>query len=176
MKLSWAVCAVPPLLFYASGGGAEAQPSIAQPVVPGSQAAAGVVGLGPTFTPFSGTNPMPVTTQTPAATTVAVSATGTTAATAVSIVSPTVGLPWLCGFSIRANATGAATVNATVTFLAAGTLNFTQWVAPLASGIGVVEEQFNPCLPGTNGLNINITSGAAGSGGVTSVSAWGYQR
>jgi hypothetical protein len=57
-----------------------------------------------------------------------------------------------------------------------GTLNFTQWTAPLASGVGITEMIFTPCVPGS-GANTAIvaTSAAAGSGGVVSVTAWGYQ-
>lgn len=104
------------------------------------------------------------------------SATGTTAATTATLAAGTTTTTYICGFTIRALATGAANGNATVTGTKTGTLNFTQWVAPLASGIGVVEERFTPCIP-ASGVNqaIAVISIAAGSGGITSVSAWGYQ-
>lgn len=103
------------------------------------------------------------------------SATGTTAATAATLTAPTGHTMYICGFSIRANATGATTNNATVAGTISGTLNFTQWTAPLASGLGVTEELFSPCVPASAvSTNIVVTSGAPGSGGVVSTSAWGY--
>jgi hypothetical protein len=55
-------------------------------------------------------------------------------------------------------------------------LNFTQWVAPNASGLGVAEMIFTPCVAasGTNQA-IATVSAAAGTGGVVSVTSWGYQ-
>lgn len=103
-------------------------------------------------------------------------ATGTTGATTATLAGASSVTTYLCGFSIRANATAAATNNATVTGVITATLNFTQWTAPLASGIGVTEEIFSPCIPasGTN-QSIAVISGAPGSGGVVSVTAWGYK-
>ena len=72
------------------------------------------------------------------------SATGTTGATTATLAAGTTTTTYICGLSIRANATGAATGNATVTGTKTGTLNFTQFTAPLASGLGTVEEQFAP--------------------------------
>jgi hypothetical protein len=104
------------------------------------------------------------------------SATGTTAATTATLAAGTTTTTYLCGFAIRANATAAATGNATVTGTKTGTLNFTQWTAPLASGIGLVEETFGPCVPASAvNTGIAVISAAPGSGGVVSVSAWGYQ-
>lgn len=107
---------------------------------------------------------------------VTISATGTTAATTATIPAVSGKLAYLCGFSIRANATAAATGNATVTGLVTGTLNFTQWTAPLASGVGVVEPNLGAiCVP-ASALNVAIAviSGAPGTGGVVSVTAWGF--
>lgn len=103
------------------------------------------------------------------------SATGTTGATTATLTNVTGHTTYICGFSIRANATAAATNNATVTGTITGTLNFTQWTAPLASGIGVTEEIFGPCVPASAvSTSIAVVSGAPGSGGVVSVTAWGY--
>lgn len=110
------------------------------------------------------------------ATPVTASAVGTTAATTAEIPAVAGKRGFLCGFSIRANATGAATGNATVTGLVTGTLNFTQFTAPLASGIGIVEPNFGAaCIP-SSAVNtaIDVVSAVPGSGGVVSVSAWGY--
>jgi len=105
---------------------------------------------------------------------VTASATGTTTAITATLTGAANQNTYLCGFSIRANATGAATGNAAVTGTV-NTMNFTQFTAPLASGIGVVEEQFNPCIPSSAiNTNIVVTTAAPGSGGAVSVSAWGY--
>jgi hypothetical protein len=106
------------------------------------------------------------------------SATGTTAATTATLAAIPGRTTYLCGLSIRANATAAATGNATVTGTITGTLNFTQWTAPLASGLGITEPSIGSfCIPasGTNQA-IAVVSAAPGSGGVVSVSAWGYQQ
>jgi hypothetical protein len=104
-------------------------------------------------------------------------ATGTTAATTATLAASGSGLKtYICGFSIRANATAAVTNNATLTGVVTATMNFTQWTAPLASGLGVTEMVFSPCIPSSaTNTAINVVSGAPGSGGVVSVSAWGYQ-
>lgn len=103
-------------------------------------------------------------------------ATGTTGATTATLAGASSVTTYLCGFSIRANATAAATGNATVTGVITATLNFTQWTAPNASGIGVTEMVFNPCIPasGTN-QSVAVVSAAPGTGGVVSVTAWGYK-
>lgn len=105
------------------------------------------------------------------------SATGTIGATTATLATNTGQTTSICGFSIRANATAAATNNATVTGTITGTLNFTQWTAPLASGLGVTEMIFTPCIPAsTTNTSIAVISGAPGSGGVVSVSAWGFLK
>lgn len=112
------------------------------------------------------------------ATPITASATGTTAATTATLAGVASKTTYLCGFSIRANATAAATGNATVTGTITGTLNFTQWTAPLASGLGVTEPPVGPaCIPASAvNTGIAVISAAPGSGGVVSVSAWGYQQ
>ena len=129
--------------------------------------AASTYGIGKTGPGFT-------TAQTP----VTISATGTTAATTATLPAVAGKTTYLCGFSIRANATAAATGNATVTGTISGTLNFTQWTAPLASGLGVTEPNIgNICIPGSAvNTAINVISAAPGTGGVVSVSAWGYNE
>lgn len=107
---------------------------------------------------------------------ITISATGTTGATTATLAASALIKTYICGFSIRANATAAATANSTVTGTVTGTLNFTQWTAPLASGIGLTEQIFSPCIP-SSAINtgIAVISAAPGTGGVVSVSAWGYQ-
>jgi hypothetical protein len=104
------------------------------------------------------------------------SATGTTAATTATLAASASLHTWICGLSIRANATAAATGNATVTGPVTGTMNFTQWTAPNASGLGVTEEGFTPCVESSaTNTGISVISAAPGTGGVVSVSAWGFQ-
>lgn len=113
----------------------------------------------------------------PGAVPITASAVGTTGVVTATLPAAASMTTFLCGFSIRANATAAATGNATVTGTVSGTMNFTQWAAPLASGIGIVEPPFLECIPGSSiNTAIAVNSIAAGSGGVTSVTAWGYQR
>jgi hypothetical protein len=107
---------------------------------------------------------------------VMVSATGTTAATSATMPAAPNRGNYLCGFSIRALATGAINGMATVTGLFGGTLSFNQFVAPLASGIGTVEQSFNPCLPAHFNTAVAVNSIAPGAGGVVSVTVWGYQK
>lgn len=111
------------------------------------------------------------------ATPITASATGTTAATTATLAAAAAKTTYICGFSIRANATAAATAEATVTGVITGTMDFLQWTAPLASGIGLVEERFAPCVPGSAvNTAIAVVSAAPGSGGNVSVSAWGFQQ
>jgi len=103
-------------------------------------------------------------------------ATGTTAATTATLAGAASVTTYICGFSIRANATAAATGNATVTGVITATMNFTQWTAPLASGLGITEMIFSPCIPASaTNTSIAVVSAAPGAGGVVSVSAWGYK-
>lgn len=105
------------------------------------------------------------------------SATGTTTATTATLATSASVTTYICGFSIRANAAAAATNNATVTGVITGTMNFTQWTAPNASGLGVTEEIFTPCIPASAvNTSIAVVSGAPGTSGIVSVSAWGYQQ
>lgn len=111
------------------------------------------------------------------ATPITISATGTTAAVAATLAASTTKRTFICGFTSRANATAAVTGNLTVVGTITGTMNFTHWTAPAASGIGEINQSFYPCVP-SSAINtaIVITAPAAGTAGVNSVSAWGYQQ
>lgn len=110
------------------------------------------------------------------ATPITASATGTTGATTATLAGTSAKTTYICGYSIRANATAAATVTNTITGVITATLSSVMWVAPLASGLGIDEQIFSPCIPasGTNQA-IAIVSGAPGSGGTVSSKGWGYQ-
>jgi hypothetical protein len=113
------------------------------------------------------------------ATPIAASATGTTAATAATLPAVPGQTTYLCGFSIRANANAAITANVTVAGMLGGTLSFALYIPLNTSAIGIapLEPTLGAyCLPASAANTpIVITSPAAGTGGVVSVSAWGYQ-
>ena len=111
------------------------------------------------------------------ATAITASATGTTAATTATLAGASGKTTYICGYSIRANATSAATVTNTITGVITATLSSIMWIAPAASGLGVDEQIFSPCIPasGTNQA-IAIVSGAPGTGGNVSAKGWGYQQ
>ena len=103
---------------------------------------------------------------------------GTTAAVTATLAADTPGYrnTYVCGFQVRSLATAATIGNVTVTGTVGGTLNFEEFVQALATGIVPVDVTFTPCLP-SSGVQtaIAVVAPAAGSGGVTSVSVWGYQ-
>jgi hypothetical protein len=106
----------------------------------------------------------------------AASATGTTAATTATLTGTAGKTTYICGFSINASATAVTEGNATITGTTGGTLNFEQGVQALTAGVAVTSQAFAPCIPSaTVGGNIAAVSAAAGSGGVVSVTAWGYR-
>lgn len=110
------------------------------------------------------------------ATPITASATGTTAATTATLAGTSGKTTYICGYSIRANATAVATVTNTITGVITATLSSLMWVAPLASGIGIDEQIFSPCIPASaTNTGIAIVSGAPGSGGAVSSKGWGYQ-
>lgn len=143
--------------------------------IPAGSSIIGKVGIDQTTD--GTTNGVRLTNGYPAgATAITASATGTTGATTATLAGTSGKTTYVCWLSIRANATAAATGNATVTGTITGTLNFTQWTAPLASGLGVTEEIFNPCIPASaTNTGIAANSAAPGAGGTVSVSAGGYQ-
>jgi hypothetical protein len=113
----------------------------------------------------------------PAGTTpITASATGTTAATTATLAASASLKTYLCSYSVRANATAATTVLNTVTGVVTATLSHQMWVAPAASGIGIDEQVFWPCVP-SSAINtaVAVVSGAPGTGGLVSVTATGYQ-
>lgn len=110
------------------------------------------------------------------ATPITASATGTTGATTATLAGTTGKTTYICGYSIRANATAATTVTNTITGVITATLSSIMWVAPAASGIGIDEQIFSPCIPASaTNTGIAIVSGAPGTGGNVSSKGWGYQ-
>jgi len=109
------------------------------------------------------------------ATAITASATGTTAATTATLANVGGKTTYICGFTISAKATSATSGAATVTGTVTGTLNYIQNVGT-ATVASTLSQTFAPCVP-ASGANIAIAvqSVAAGSGGNTAVTAWGYQ-
>lgn len=109
------------------------------------------------------------------ATPITASGTGTTAATTATLAGTAAKTTYICGFTINSAATAAVAGAATVTGTVTGTLNFYQGVG-VATAPTTLTQTFNPPVP-ASAVNtaIVVTSAAAGTGGVTAVSAWGYQ-
>lgn len=104
------------------------------------------------------------------------SATGTTAATTATLAATAGKTTYISGFTMNAAATAGTSVAATVTGTITGTLNFVQPVGALTADVGVLTMTFNPAIPASaQNTAIACVSGAAGSGGVAAVTAWGYQ-
>lgn len=111
------------------------------------------------------------------ATAITISATGTTGATTATLAAVGGKTTYICGLSIRATATAAAVGNATVTGTVTGTLNFTQFSQAASTGMVPLEPNLGSvCIPAsTTNTAIAVISAAPGTGGVVSVTAWGYQ-
>ena len=104
------------------------------------------------------------------------SATGTTGATAATLPAAAGVTTYICGFSIDSAATAPIIGNATITGTTSGTLNFTQTVGTTPV-MASVSRSFNPCMPASAAnTTIVVNSIAPGSGGIVSVTAWGFQQ
>lgn len=113
-----------------------------------------------------------------AATPITASATGTTAATTATLAAAAAKTTYICGFVITANATALSVAGvATITGTISGTLSFLQSVLAATVGDSVLQQTFTPCVPGSAvNTAIAVNSAAAGTGGNTIVSTWGYQQ
>jgi hypothetical protein len=104
------------------------------------------------------------------------STTGTTAAITATLPGRAGMLTYICGFSVRSNATAGVTGNIQVTGTISGTMNFTHATSVLTVASGATERDFNPCIPASAiATNIVIITPAAGSAGVISATVWGYR-
>lgn len=104
------------------------------------------------------------------------SATGTTAATTATLAGAAGKTTYVCGYSIRANATANTNVTNTLTGVISGTMSSAMWVPANTAGLGVDEQIFSPCIPASaTNTAIAAVSGAPGTGGVVTVKAWGFQ-
>lgn len=103
------------------------------------------------------------------------STTGTTGATTTTLAGVSNKTTFVCGFTITSDATAALAGTATVTGTISGTLSFIQNVGG-ATAAGILTQPFSPCIPASaTNTGIAINSVAAGTGGNTAVTAWGYQ-
>src|SRR5262249_9591302 len=103
------------------------------------------------------------------------SATGTTAATTATLAAVAGKTTFICGFSINSTATAGAVGNATVTGTVTGTLNY-EMATAATPAVAITQQNFTPCVP-ASAVNtaIAVVSAAPGTGGVISVTAYGYQ-
>ena len=144
-------------------------------VLPSDQLGAHAVSAAMPIT-LSSQYPTNANTATPTPETI--SATGTTTAFTATLAAGTGSqVTYICGAEIDAAATAGLAVAATITGTVTGTLNFVEGVSTLTNsgGGGRNVYNFNPCLPASAAATaIVIHAGAAGSGGISSISAWGY--
>jgi len=104
------------------------------------------------------------------------SASGTTSATTATLAGASSVTTYICGFSVRSNATSAATSSVVLTGVITSTMNFTHWTAPAASGMGITEMIFQPCVPASAAnTSIAVQSPAPGTGGSVTVNSWGFK-
>lgn len=109
------------------------------------------------------------------ATAITSSAIGTTAATVATLAGAASKTTYICGFTITADATAALAGAATVAGTISGSLNYIQSVGA-ATSAQLLSQTFIPPIPASaTNTAITITSAAAGTGGNTAVTAWGYQ-
>lgn len=112
---------------------------------------------------------------TAAANPITASNTGTTGATTATLAGVASKTTFICGFTITSDATAALAGTATVTGTVTATLNYIQNVGG-ATAAGILTQTFMPCIPASAAnTGIAINSVAAGTGGNTAVTAWGYQ-
>lgn len=144
-------------------------------VLPSDQLGAHAVSAAMPIT-LSSQYPTNANTATPTPETI--SATGTTTAFTATLAAGTGSqVTYICGAEIDAAATAGLAVAATITGTVTGTLNFVEGVSTLTNsgGGGRNVYNFNPCIPASAAATaIVIHAGAAGSGGISSISAWGY--
>lgn len=138
---------------------------------PGNQVVGGVVHMLPNAANLAA----PVGPNVPPGTPITASATGTTAATTATLAAVAGKTTYICGFSINSTATAAAAGNATVTGTVTGTLNFEMGTGATPAVV-ITQQSFTPCVPASAvNTSIAVVSAAPGTGGVISVSAWGFQ-
>lgn len=115
-------------------------------------------------------NPYPLS-----ATPVTSSVTGTTAVVTATLPGVAAKTTYISGFNISSDATAAVAGTATVTGTISGTLSFRQG-ASVTPAIANLEVDFNLPIP-ANAVNtaIAVNSIAAGTGGNTTVTVWGFQ-
>lgn len=102
---------------------------------------------------------------------------GTTGAVAATLLGVTGKTTYLCGYTVDADATAVTVVNTGIAGLVTGSMFRRQNVGAVASGTVTTGQTFPLCLPASaQNTNVVITSGAAGTGGTTFISAWGYQQ
>lgn len=111
-----------------------------------------------------------------AAVPITITATGTTGATTATLPGTSGKTTYICGFDIGADATAFTVGTATITGTITATMSFRQGVGAAASATFVTKHDFSKCIPASaQNTGIAVVSIAAGTGGNTIVTAWGYQ-
>ena len=101
---------------------------------------------------------------------------GTTGALTTTLAAVSGKTTYVCGFTLQANATAASTAPVYLSNVITGTMDFLQYTAAAASGIGTTQQTFNPCIPASaTNTAITMYGAAPGAGGNTTLSLWGYQ-
>lgn len=100
---------------------------------------------------------------------------GTTAATVATLAGAASKTTYICGFTITADATAALAGAATVAGTISGSLNYIQSVGAATSAQQLTQSFIPPIPASATNTAITVTSAAAGTGGNTAVTAWGYQ-
>lgn len=109
------------------------------------------------------------------ATPVQASALGGSAVTSATLATGSAVTTYLCTLSVRSNANAATTGTVVVTGPTT-TLSYAHWTAPLATGVGVTEMVYDPCVPASAANTvIAASSPAPGTVGTVSVVLTGYQ-
>lgn len=138
----------------------------------------GIIALGPAA--IASSVPVIPSSQYPgnataAANPITASATGTTGATTATLAGVASKTTFICGFTITSDATAALAGTATLTGTVTGTMSYIQNVGG-ATAAGILSQTFTPCIPASaTNTGIAVNSVAAGTGGNTAVTAWGYQ-
>lgn len=160
----------------ASTAAVATDPGLVVSISPNGQLAAGQALMANSVPVVIASDQSPVKVVLQPTTAITASATGTTGATTATLAAAAAKTTYICGFTITSDATAALAGTATVTGTITGTMSYIQNVGG-ATAAGILTQTFAPCIPGSaTNTGIAINSVAAGTGGNTAVTAWGYQQ
>lgn len=102
--------------------------------------------------------------------------TGTTAATTATLPAVSGRTTFIEGFSMVGSATTGTQVSCSITGLAQGTQTFNQPIGVTGTPIAYTVRFDTPLPASSTNTTIAVVSGAAGTGGLNAVMAWGFQQ